>query len=87
MDPRERDMLRRALELSEESNEMLKSIRRGMRIGMFFKTIYWIVVLGIAVGAFYLIQPYVNGVTEMYQGIKENVNQADSLLDKAKSIL
>jgi len=87
MDPRERDMLKRALELSEENNEMLKGIRRSMRVSMLFKTIYWVVVIGIAVGAFYLIQPYVDGVTEMYGGIRENLNQADSLFDKAKNIL
>jgi len=87
MDPRERDMLKRALELSEENNEMLRSMRRSMRIGIIFRTIYWVVVIGIAVGAFYLIQPYVDGVTEMYSGFRENLNQADSLFDKAKNIL
>lgn len=80
-------MLRRALELSEENNEMLKGIRRGMRIGMIFKTLYWVFVISIAVGAYYLIQPYVDGVNEMYSNLRNNWNESQSLFDKAKNIL
>ena len=87
MDPREKDMLKRALELAEENNEMLHSLQRSARLGIFFKALYWILIIGTAFGAYYFIQPYVDQLSETYTGFQDNVGEAQGLLEKAKAII
>jgi predicted negative regulator of RcsB-dependent stress response len=48
------------LELTRENNRILKSLRRIHRWNVFFRVVYWIIIVGIAVGAFYFLQPYVD---------------------------
>ncbi len=87
MDPREKDMLKRALELSEQNNEMLRGMRRSMRIGMIFKVVYWLIVIGLAVGAYYFIQPFFDQVIDSYYEIQTSLHEADGLFDKAKTFI
>ena len=70
MSPEENELLRRNIALTEENNDMLRSIQRSMRLGRAMTLIYWLFIIGSAVGAYYLIQPYVNQITEAYGGAK-----------------
>jgi hypothetical protein len=72
MSPEEKELLQRAVALSEENNEMLRSMRRSMRISRWMSIAYWVFIIGSAVGAFYLIQPYIDGITGVYGGAKSN---------------
>lgn len=60
MTPEERKMLEEVRALAQENNEVLKSIQRSQRAGAVFKIIYWVIILGLSFGAYWLIQPYVN---------------------------
>lgn len=76
MTPEERRILIETRDLAQENAEILRSMRRTIRLNTFMKVLYWVVILGISFGAYYLIQPYVEaiggtfGVTEAIENIK-----------------
>ena len=73
MSPEEKIILNKTLELAEENNKMLLSITRSMKIGRIMSVIYWVFIIGSAVGAYYLIQPYIEALTGAYGGVKQGV--------------
>ena len=73
MSPEERELLKRSVELGEENNNILRSMRRSMRFARIMSVMYWVVIIGSAVGAYYLIQPYLNAITGAYGGAKDTV--------------
>ncbi len=77
MDPESKKLLEETFELSKDNNNMLHSMRRSQRIANIMSFIYWIFIIGSAVGAFYLLQPYFNQVMDMY-------NNANSVLKNVK---
>ncbi len=79
--PEERELLEKTLALAEENNKILQGIKRSMRIGRWWKIIYWTLVVGTALGAYYFIQPYIDQVISVYGGAKSNIEGINSLLD------
>jgi len=90
MTPEEKDLLKRVAELSEENNDMLRSMRRAMRFARFMSILYWVLIIGSAVGAYYFVQPYVDMVTGAYGDTKESVDggisSINELLDMFKGL-
>ncbi|HEY4480403.1 MAG TPA: hypothetical protein VJB58_02975 [Candidatus Paceibacterota bacterium] len=80
MQPEEREMLKKALELSRENNKMLQSIKRSMFVGRIFRVVYWIVVIGAAIGAYYYIEPYLDEAIGAYGSIKGDLKNFGDLL-------
>jgi hypothetical protein len=74
MEPEEREILRRVLELSQKNNRMLQSIQRSMFWSKLMRYIYWIIIIGAAVGAYYFIDPYITGVIDTYNSLKGNIS-------------
>ena len=81
MTPEEKVLLQRLAETVEENNDILKGMRRSMRIGRIFSFIYWAVIIGSAVGAYYLIQPYIDQLLSVYSGASNDLNNAKELLN------
>ncbi len=77
--PEERQMLKKALELSQENNEMLRSMKRSMFIGRIFRIAYWVVIIGAGVGAYYYIEPYLDGAVSAYGSLKGDVQSFGDL--------
>lgn len=73
MDPELKDMIRKNLELSSENNKMLHSIKRGMFWGKVMRVVYWVIILGIGVGLYYYIEPYIDSAVGAYGGIKSDL--------------
>lgn len=69
MSPEEKALLKRSLELAEENNQMLRSMHRSMKFQRIMSIIYWVFIIGSAVGAYYLIQPYVESVIGAYSSV------------------
>lgn len=69
MTPEERSLLERTYKLAEENNEMLRKIRRINRLSFAMRVLYWAVIIGLAVGALYFIQPYVDAVIGAYSDL------------------
>lgn len=69
MDFEEKELIRKTFSLAEENNRMLRKMRTSMRVGRIFRILYWIIVIGITIGAFYYIQPYIDQLMGVYSGI------------------
>lgn len=63
MTPEEKALLLETHDLAEENNKLLRSLRRSRRIGIIMSVLYWVVIIGVSVGAFYFIQPYIDFLT------------------------
>ena len=59
MDPEMRRLLQNIAANTEENNVILRKLHRSMIWGRVFRVIYWLVILALAVGSFYFIQPYI----------------------------
>lgn len=76
MNPEERQLLIQTHRLVEENNELLRKMRRSALVGRIFRVLYWVIVIGLSVGAYYFIQPYVENlqnatgdIGKLFQGI------------------
>jgi len=90
MTPEEKELLQRSVDLSEENNKMLHSIRRYMRISRIMSILYWVVIIGSAIGAFYLIQPYIEFFTGSYGDVRNSmsggIGSMGGILDTLKGL-
>jgi len=55
-------MLREDVALNKENNKILKKIYSSIRWGRFFSLLYWFIILGGALGLYYFLQPYLDGI-------------------------
>ncbi len=81
MSPEEKELFQRSITLAEENNQILRKIQRSMRLARVMSILYWVFIIGSAVGAYYLIQPYIEAVTGAVGGANT------SFSDNIKSIL
>ncbi|MCX6701592.1 MAG: hypothetical protein NTX96_00090 [Candidatus Zambryskibacteria bacterium] len=84
MSPEERELLKRSVALAEENNNILHSMRRSMRLARIMSMFYWIFIIGTAVGAYYLIQPYLEQLMGVYGGATGGLNGG---IDNIKNLL
>jgi hypothetical protein len=66
MPPEEKELLEKSVSLAEDNNKILRSMRNSMRWGRIMTVVYWILIIGISVGAFYFLQPYIDQVVKTY---------------------
>ena len=69
MSPEERELLNKSVSLAEDNNRMLHSMKRSMFWAHVMNTLYWILIIGVSVGAFYFIQPYIDQVVKTYGSV------------------
>ena len=81
MSPEEKEMLVRSLALAEENNKILRSLKRSMVWARMVHIVYWVLIIGSAVGAYYFVQPYIDQVIGVYSGTKNSLNGVNSLLE------
>lgn len=79
MEPEYKEILKKTLELSQENNKMLHSIKRGMLWGRVMRVAYWIIILGAAIGAYYYIEPYIDQAVGAYGDVKGDLKNFGSL--------
>lgn len=84
MQPEEREMLKKTLELTQENNKMLHSIRRGMFWSRVMRIVYWVVIIGVAVGAYYYIAPYIDSAIGAYGNVKGDLKSFGDLFNLKK---
>ncbi len=81
MNPNENDLLKKTYEVAQENNHILKGIRSSNRWSMFFRIAKWVVIIGVSVGAFYFIQPYVDPFLKAYQDIQSSFGKVKSVVN------
>jgi len=88
--PEQEKDLKEALRLSKENNEILRKMRRSMLWNRVFKIVYLVIILGVTFGAYYFVQPYLEGVLGSYQSLfggSEKAHQAGSALPDITKLL
>lgn len=73
MSPEERQILIQTHRMVEENNALLRKMRRAALFGRIFHILYWVVIIGVSVGAYYVVQPYVDQVRGIYSGVQTDV--------------
>ena len=71
----EESKLDKLIKLTKENNEILRGMRSHQRWATFAAILYWLFIIGIALGAFYFVQPYIVVVIESYNSMVESVNK------------
>ena len=74
MPPDEKLLLEKTFELEKENNILLRYIKRSLHISSIMSVIYWVFIIGTAVGAFYLLQPYWDKVVHVYDKASNIIN-------------
>lgn len=68
-----RNNLEETREIVERNNELLQSIERTMFWRRVFSIFYWVVIIGIAIGLFYFLEPYADRVLEAYSQLQGQI--------------
>ena len=87
MDQESKQLLQNTLALAEENNKMLHKIRGVQKRSTFWQVLKLIVIIGIALGSFYYIEPYLNKIMDLYNsvsGMQQQINNSpiQDLLEK-----
>lgn len=72
--------------LTKENNKILRKLRNHMRAGTIMRLLYWLIIVGSMIGAYYYLQPFIEPLMETYDtliGLPDAVRDIDldSLLD------
>ncbi len=86
MDPNDRLLLKRNLELAEENNKMLKSMRNSQRINTIMRVFYWIFIIGFGIWSLQMVQPYLKTLTDTYGAIS-NLSGSGSSSGSSNSLI
>ena len=87
MSPEERQLLIQTHRLTEENNHLLRKMHRAALWGRVFHFIYWVVIIGLSLGAYYFIQPYIDQLTQVYGGIKSDVGTVQNTVGQVGNLL
>ena len=86
MDPILDSRLTAIEEKLEKNHLLLTRIRRVQRNGQLFKIFYWVLILMVAFGSFYFIQPYLSQLLETYTGIQTSQEQLQNSIPNLKNV-
>ena len=65
--------MEKTYEIEKENNRILKGLRNTNRWATVFRVFYWIIIIGVSVGAFYFIQPYVDNIFKTYENVQSDL--------------
>jgi len=96
MSPEDRQLLEENLKLSKENNLLLIKLANYQKWAQITKIFYWVLIIGISVGAFYSIKPYFGNLLNVYSGDVSGIkslnsftggsSEKDSIKDLLKSL-
>jgi len=85
MDQETKRLVEENLRLSEETNEIVKKVWRSHKWARFSRIFYWLFIVVVVTGAYYYVQPYIEGILGVYNGaasgIQDIQERAQSLPD------
>lgn len=93
MDEYNKELLRKNLEVSEESLKILKKMNRARVVGGVLRVFKWIIIIGISLGSYYYIEPYLKGLLNVYNNINAGAGHAGAsnivpgFIEKLKNLL
>lgn len=69
MDSESKKLLENTFILAQENNKMLRKVRSVQKWSIFWSWLKLILIIGITLGAFYFLQPYLNKIVDLYNSI------------------
>ena len=89
MDPESKKLLENTFVLAQENNKMLRKVRSIQKWGVFWSLLKIILIIGITLGSFYFLRPYIDKIKDLYnsisgvqQKLNDNSNSFQDLLKK-----
>ncbi len=79
MDANEKSALFRLLELTEENNKLLRKLYRGTLVHRWVTISYWVIIIGLSLGAFYFVQPYLDTLGVTYDVLRQRIEEVQSV--------
>ncbi len=79
-DTNKSDSMEELLELTKENNKILKKLLSSLRWSRAMRIFYWVIIIGIALGAYYYVQPYIEGLIGAYQSIGAGMQSLNETL-------
>lgn len=87
MTPEERELLNKALRLSEENNRLLRNMRRSARLSSFLRLVYWCFIIIVAFYAYInIIEPIIKPMISGYNEIQKNLKTISNATSKIPEI-
>jgi hypothetical protein len=69
VDPELKTMMEELLKLTRENNTILSKVRNHQKWVQIYKAIYWVIIISVAFGGFYFIQPYLSSTLNYYNAV------------------
>jgi hypothetical protein len=85
MDQEEKHLLEENLRLSQENNVLLLKIRSVQRWEQITHIFYWFLIIGVSIGAFYFIKPYLGNLLNIYTGGVSGINNISDITKNLKN--
>ena len=79
------EKLEETREIVERNNETINQAYNMLWRGRMFQVVYYILIVGIAIGAFYFLEPYIDNAVEVYGQLQERINSLPLLDSEATS--
>ncbi|OGD67447.1 hypothetical protein A2442_03000 [Candidatus Campbellbacteria bacterium RIFOXYC2_FULL_35_25] len=87
MDEELKELLEENLEVSKENNEILSKIWSDVKWKRITKFIYWLIIIGLALGAYYYVQPIIEGFSQGYGSVGKGIGALVENIKKVTGIL
>lgn len=81
MDPESKKLLEETFALAQENNKMLHKVRSVQKWTAFWSWLKIILIIGITLGSFYFLEPYLNKMKDLYNsisGTEQKLNNSGS---------
>ena len=85
MDPETTQQLQKLIELTEQNHKILSKMQNHIRWGMFFGVMKWLLFVGLAVGSYVVVQPYIDQVMKVYKSLETTQAQNQNFVEYLKN--
>ncbi|PCI29553.1 hypothetical protein COB55_01885 [Candidatus Wolfebacteria bacterium] len=85
-DPKEKKLLERIAKLTEENNRLLRKMRTSQVIGRVMTIVYWLIILGVGVGLYHVIQPYLQSLLDAYSSVQGSLDSVQNAVSSVPTL-
>ncbi len=79
---------KQALAIAEDTNHIVRGMRRSQRMGHFFQFVWWALIVGVSIWSYYYyLQPYVGKLADLYLQVQSTSQQTQNLGTQVQSQL
>ena len=64
-----KELLEKSVEINQENNEILKSMKRATRVGLALNVVKWFIIVGSFLGLYYYFGELFGGVIDQFNGL------------------